>query len=290
MYMANQNYFFLAFPEFDDKDNEMTTNEWVNSDIPSAKEYDEWAKRIKTFREFYKDEECELVYDSQNVKACLYFVEQLPDCYPNRKREFYTILHGLEDWRRNRITNQDDSCIVHYKTITDEIRTEVAARMLAQTGSSFLIVVHLDGYGSKRWKATIYDKPIEIESLPLNVLAVFNWLSLHHKPLREYRWNEKHGEFGKNAKNNKGEEVSLLLSSKEHASDLLPHAVGENGFDELHVYDDDFKSFMEFKAEAKKQNLQEDTRTRYYHSYHLSEDKEKDIPPRVRWKIDMLKK
>lgn len=287
--MANQNYFFLVFPEYDDKDNIRTTQEWVTTDIPNADSYGKWLKHIKVFREFYNDEECEIVIDSLNVKACLYFVLQMPDVYPNRLREFRSLLKGVQDWRKHRTSNPEVPCVIFHNRIYDEIRCEVASRMVKNPNDSFLIVVHSNGYQEKSWSVEMSGESLELESLPLSIFSVFNWLSNHHKPRRMYSWNKKHGENGMNSTSNKEEEVSLLLSSKEHASDLLPKAIGIEGFDELHIYDEDYGAFMEYKAETKKRSLPENAAERVYHSYHISEEHEKDIKPRVRWKMNLLK-
>ena len=72
----------------------------------------------------------------------------------------------------------------------------------------------------------------------MSISHVFEWLSNHHKPLRVYEWNEKHGENGKGAHlENKGEEVSVLESSREHAGELLPKAIGLPYYDTLYCYD-----------------------------------------------------
>lgn len=60
----------------------------------------------------------------------------------------------------------------------------------------------------------------------MKIVDVFDWLSNHHKPLRN-EWNKKHGKNGKGAHHeNKWNNVSVLLCSVERAEALLPKAIG----------------------------------------------------------------
>ena len=123
----------------------------------------------------------------------------------------------------------------------------------------------------------------------MTIPEVFGWLSKHHKPLRKYEWNEKHGENGKGAhRDNNGDEVSVLLCSKEHAAELLQIAIGEPNYDMLHCYDSEYDKYMEYKAGCKFANLQSDAKERTYHSYHIND--EGNVPQRVANKIKLLQK
>ena len=123
----------------------------------------------------------------------------------------------------------------------------------------------------------------------MSISHVFEWLSNHHKPLRVYEWNEKHGENGKGAHpDNKGEEVSVLESSREHAGELLPKAIGLPNYDTLYCYDVIFNKYMEYKAGCKFERLPENAVERKYHSFHIND--ENRVPKRVANKIQILQK
>ena len=130
---------------------------------------------------------------------------------------------------------------------------------------------------------------IPVVSLPMSISHVFEWLSNHHKPLRVYEWNEKHGANGIGAhKGNKGDEVSLLLCSISHAEELLPRAIGEPMYDTLYCFDTEHDKYMEFQAGCKYAHLQPDAIERPYHSYHINDSSR--VPKRVAYKIKTLQK
>jgi len=67
---------------------------------------------------------------------------------------------------------------------------------------------------------------------------------------RNYNHNPKHGENGKNVKQNKDEQVSPLECSIQEATELLKSAVSTRSKAELYVYDDARKKFIVYKAES----------------------------------------
>ncbi len=210
----------------------------------------------------------------------------LPECYPSRERELRFALKNLENWRKNRESSENDEYNLNYSSIKDEMRVEIATRMSNNPNDSFLLTVHIPNYVVKEWQLSKGQNTYCIESRPLSIKEVFEWMSSHHHPQRSYNWNPKHGENGKGAHpTNNGDEVSVLLCSREHAAEIIHKAVGEPMYDTLYCYDTDFGKYMEFKADCKYEHLQDRTK-RNYHSYHLSE--ESAIPHRIKKKLDIL--
>lgn len=284
-----KNVIALIFPEYNDKGNLVTSSDWTTDELYDDKSIGKQLKDAGTFVDFFRDEDCQLIYDPNNIRAFWFVVDTLPECYPSRAKELITILKGLEDWRKHRISSETDEYHIHYKVVTDEIRTEIASRQETSPVDSFIIATNVFGKENNCWELKKEGTSATIESVPMHIPNVFDWLSKHHNPLREYEWNEKHGEYGKGAhRDNKGDEVSVLLCSREHAAELLPIAIGEPKYDMLHCYDPEHNKYMEYKAGCKFANLQPGAKERTYHSYHINN--EGDVPQRVVYKIKLLQK
>lgn len=283
--MANS-YIALIFPEYDDVDNVVTSQDWKRDDLPNDNTLGAFIKHLVSFIDFYEDEECYLMYDAKNVLSFTYGIRGLPECYPGRERELRFALKNLENWRKNRKSSEDDLYNLNYSNIKDEMRVEIATRMSNNPEDSFLLTVHIPNYTAKEWRLSKGHNTYCIESVPLSIKEVFEWMASHHHPQRSYNWNPKHGEYGKGAHpTNNGDEVSVLLCSRDHAAEIIHKAVGEPMYDTLYCYDTDFGKYMEFKADCKYEHLQDRTK-RNYHSYHLSE--ESAIPHRIKKKLDIL--
>lgn len=286
-----ENMIALMFPEYDDVGNPITSKDWTTDEFYNDRTLGIQIKETDNFVDFFMDEECCMVYDSKNVQAFLYIVYTLPNCYPSRAAQLRSIFkhYGLKDWRRNRVSSEKKNYTIHYKTTKDEIRTEIAARQENSPTDSFLIATNVFGKNGKTWELKAENSSFSVESLPMFIPTVFDWLSKHHKPPRAYEWNEKHGENGIGAHaDNKGDVVSVLKCSKEHARELLPLAIGEPMYDTLYCFDDSFGKYMEYKAGCKSEHLPADASERKYHSYHI--DDERRIPKRVADKIKILQK
>ena len=266
-----------------------TSQDWKRKDLPNDESLGKFIKYLNSFVDFYRDEDCEIIYDGKNASAFIYSINILSDCYPNRVRELMITLKNLENWRRNSVSSGKDKYTSNGRIITDEMRSEIACRMMHNPNDSFLLVVHIPNYNSKEWELSNGQDTYRIESQPLSIKSTFDWMSSHHFPQRCYNWNSKHGENGKGAHpEHKGEKVSRLLCSKEHAEEIMHKAIGMQMYDTLYCYDAEFGKFMEYKAECKFEHLSSTATKRYYHSYHI--DNEESIPKRIKEKINILKK
>jgi len=87
---------------------------------------------------------------------------------------------------------------------------------------------------------------------------------------RRYNHNPKHGENGKNIKQNKDEEVSPLECSIKEARELLKFAVSTRNKAELYMYDGVRNKFIIYKAESEQ----------VYHGYHPIDQDE--VPQEVK--------
>ena len=269
--MAN-NYIAIMLPEFRDPHNEITGDDWTIDRLPTREELKIILDKLDNFITFFKGQESDLIYDGKNIEAFLFPIDVLDTCYPPTRRFIRSILRGIQNWRRNRISNSDARYICGHLNISDEIRAELFERKLRNAEDSFIIAFHNDDFKQQSWEIVHTGKSYRIDSMKLNIKDVFDWEVGNHKPLRIYNHNPKHGENGIGAHpDNKGEKVSVLLCSKDHASNLLQFAIGESGFDTLYYYDSDYDSYIEFKAEIKHNRLPENTAKRNYHAYHIDD-------------------
>lgn len=284
-----ENIIALMFPEYKDNGNSGTSKVWATEELYDDETIGKQFKQTKIFVDFFKDENCRMIYDADNIRAYLYVANMFPECYPSRTRQLRFILEGIENWRNNRKSAEDKEYVVHHETIKDEIRTEIAERELINSADSFLIVSSVVVKEGKVWNLEINNTSVSVEAMQMFIPQVFDWLSKHHKPLRKYEWNEKHGENGKGAHpDNKGDKVSVLLCSREHAEKMLQKAIGEPKYDLLYCYDAEYGKYMEYKAGCKYEKLPSDAKERTYHSYHI--DDENQIPNSVMKKIEILQK
>lgn len=283
-----KNFIAIILPEYDDSKNSNTSVDWSSQVTFDDKTVGEHIKNISSFVRFFEKEECDMVYDSQNIKAYLFPIRTLPECYPSRERQLMFSLKGLADWRKQRESKPEEEYLLNCIKIKDEIRTEFAHRKENNTTDSFAVTFMSNEFKNTVWRLEKNGVSQEIEGFILSILDVFNWLSTHHKPERCYNWNPKHGEFGKGShSDNKGDDVSSLLCSREQAANLLHKAIGEPNWDTLYCYDDEIDKYMEYKAECKFEKLPQNVTQREYHSYHIDK---KQIPKPVLEKIELLKK
>lgn len=264
------NYIALVFPEYDDENNLLTSQDWKRNDLPDDKSLGNYIKYLRSYIDFFRDEECEMIYDAMNAAAFVYSLNIMDNYYPNRRREFMFALKNLENWRRNRVSSKDDVYVSKGKIIKDELRSEIACRMLHNSEDSYLLSVYIPSFIGTVWTLQNDIGLFKIESSRLSITTSLVWISSRHFPQRLYNWNPKHGENGKGAHlSNKGDDVAVLLCSREHAAEIMQKAIGVPMYDTLYCYDIECEKFMEFKADCKYEHLPSGATKRYYHSYHL---------------------
>lgn len=281
-----ENVIAIILPEYDDKDNVITSDDWKSKTLFNDAEIGKHIKELAEFVDFFSDENCRMTYDSKNVAAFTYVLRTMPECYPSREFLLRMVLKKVTNWRMNRESDAKDEYSMDYVKLQDETRCELAARKAKDNSHSCLIAAHIPAFKARIWTLIKDEKKYDIHSCLLNIQEVFNWISQHHKPIRIYNWNPKHGENGYGAHKRPGEHVSILLCSKEHAAELLSQAIGLKNGDSLYNYDADYGKYMEYKAECKYENLHSSATDRKYHSYHLNSDE--SIPKRVIEKMKTL--
>lgn len=285
-----ENVIAIILPEYEDEGNVITSDDWKREYLLDDTKMGERIKRLAEFVDFFSDENCLMIYDNKNISAFAYVLRTMPDCYPSRESQLRTALNKAANWRSpaNRKSSEKDEYTIGMKKLQDETRCELATRKAEDCKNSCLIVAHIPSFKSKTWKLSKDGEEYEIDSCQLEISEVFDWISRHQKPERTYNWNSKHGENGLGAhKEHARKEVSVLLCSREHANELLPKAIGLQGWDYLYSFDPDYGKFMEYKAECKYIHLHPNASDRKYHSYHLNSAEY--IPKRIMEKINILK-
>jgi len=266
-----ENIITIIFPEYSDSGNSITSTDWITDVLYDDKMLGEQIKEAARLVDFFYDEDCRLYYDSKNVSAFLFAANTLPECYPSRAAQLRSGFKRISDWRKNELLDGR----------VGDIKTEMASRKKSSPSDSYLIVTDVFSDSSNAFPSKV------IDYLSVSINRVFDWLSRHHKPLRVYEWNEKHGENGKGAHpDHKGDKVSVLLCSVAHANELLSKAIGVPMYDFLYNYDCDYGRYMEYKAGCRCVHLPPDATERRYHSYHIGD--EQQIPKRVIQKLHIL--
>lgn len=273
--MSN-NKLWLLFPvyeEIQDKPHYI-----VGCELRSADEMNCELQRLSNIFEALKSEHAEVHYDSHNLRGWLFPLRTLQDCYPNMEtRILHLLTRNASDWRRGR--RQDDASAYKYfdADISDCTLCELTERQIADNERGHHAIVNAGGIRTTRKTITTSRNGLGTDThvLQPSVNALFGWLADHRVPTRIYNWNPKHGESGKGAHpGNKGEKVSVLHCSREHAAELLKRAVGEAaGSGPLYFFDSERNMYMEFKRESKESNT--------FHSYHLDPE---DEPRALRFK------
>ena len=215
-----------------------------------------------------------LYYDSKNIRNFLYPVYEFEEYYPKVEVTLLNALHRFaEDWREEPIQDSGVNYKLFQAPITDDSFCEICERKFqadtSSLNSTFAIINH-GGLAPQPIASMNRDfDSVDIPILEASIEQIENWLQKNRRPLRVYNWNPKHGENGKDAhKANKTDTVAILYCSREHATELLHKALGDNNdIGPLYVWDEEFKHYMEFKRESKSSIT--------FHSYHLEEDDRK---------------
>lgn len=282
-----KNIIALIFPEYDDKDNLLTSKEWEVANLPNDSVLKDWIKSLYSFVDFYKYEGCEFIYDSKNADACIFIAKVLDDCYPKLESFFRRVLYRIENWRTNRVSSEDEEYRVFESHIKDEMRTEIAAREVACPDSKYILAVHILDFKKKTWTLNRGENNTKVVAYPMLIPDVYEWIAENRIPSRVYHWNEKHGENGVGAhKSNKGDQVSVLLCSREHAQELMHKAIANPTFDVLYCFDPQHKKYMEYKQDTVLTDKENNIVERGYHSFHIND--ESRIPKEVKDRMNLL--
>nr|WP_306448949.1 hypothetical protein [Odoribacter splanchnicus] len=268
---------FILFPEY--KEAPDKTGSYLEADtIMGEDEMYRYIQEIEDVNNFFTHEEYCGYYDRRNVKAFLYPLNELEECYPDHKTYLRSILKNWEDWRDGALQAGEDRFRFEEQFVSDDTLCEVAKRKSVHADCAYLVVNHRafqcsDEFVTVECNGIVYK--IDMYGVERKKLSV--WFVENRRPKRVYNWNPKHGEFGKGAySEHRGEEVSVLLGSRKEAGDLLKKAIGKYPFKRLFSFDNKYHSYMEYKQEIGV----------VYHSFHIKD--EQRVPEEIKRKIKFL--
>jgi len=212
---------------------------------------------------------------------------------------YSTLINASDTWQTKSVMSYDEATqdqlnfyewqLGSIQQLTNSVLIEIAEREVLYQQPCFLMMCCISE--NREIQEKLYVIRDDLSSNPKSSLAIEidyadclslnafdNWLK-QFKQKRVFRHNPKHDKSKR--RNNKGEDVSVLLCSEERAIELLLNSYGEQDFDnnsntkKRYSYDSEEGFFVEFMHERYDPNLEVD----YYHGYHLEDEEkfEKDL-------------
>lgn len=228
-------------------------------------------------------------YDLNNIQQYFQFFENEEGehyTYPNTVRYF---LFKNERFTRWNITTHLSQCdkitIFEVPQTTRNTFCEVAKRTIDGTDVPMAIVKYdVEGLKADNIPTTVNGNSISLNILKLSFDDISEWLATHRVPERVYRWNRKHGEYGRGAhseQKNRGE-VSVLMSGRDDPKYLIPKAIGHLEVKEgephnnLYIYDEPYQMFLCFMYDSGSQT---------FHAFHTTWNK---LPEEIKKKYRII--
>jgi len=269
-----QTELFLFFPEYSDESMPSTHSFYIKTiSIQSEEEVDSYIGKIQQLVNNTRHEDYEGYYDINNLKRFIYPLEQLPEYYPNRLTGLRRSLQNWENWSDSKQQNTEWFVTLWGSSIADDLLSEISWRKNHNPGNSFLIIDHEALYRDNPILVKHNQESITIDVRPCTAENILEWLSTNRKPQRNFHISKKHGKNGVGAqREHAGQSISVLLCSKEEASEMLHKAIGSN-HDTLWFYDSTHKKVIEFRFEN-------DSPLNQYHGFHLDNNVVKNRIPK----------
>lgn len=208
-------------------------------------------------------------YDVENVKQFLEHYDLLNDFYPmNPSRTLRILLKEWINWRSEKVSSSNASCVLLAQEMRDNSFCEVGSRKIQDKNNSYSLASH-DALTIplRTHTISIEEKAINIDCLLICDLP--NWFRTNRVPKRVYHPNPKHGENGIG----EWQHAAKLLCSHSDAEAMLQRAIGYHEIDELYYFDSKYHKFIIFRFEG-------DNPQHQYHAYHI--ENENEIPKAVK--------
>jgi hypothetical protein len=276
---------FVLLPIFTPNESIFQSESFEQS-IDNPNSLEEFLKNYQQMIEIVEREKgATIVYDAKNIKEFQEFMIELNDEFMSLQGAFYTLLSNAKNFREN--SKQMTDCLYFIWNLEQltaiQILDSIAslaemAEEKRQDENKKLVLIYHDRIDINRPIPVIKDHygnrcPFFI-CIPhvRNRTELEDWINKNRQS-RLFNLNPKHGENGKGAKSNKGEEVSVLLCNKKHAQELLDSAIGDKRkTKKLFNFDNEHKKFIVFEDENTPDNT--------YHGYHV--DNENEVPKHIR--------
>lgn len=220
---------------------------------------------------FLSHENFQGYYDSNNVKAFVYPLQQMDDCYPNQRNYLRSILKNWENWRDVSLQDNTESFLFYHKSISDDTLCEITKRKSINDDNTYLLLNHQAFKCSEPIVTiTCNNTPVEIDQCDTDINSVSTWFEINRRPPRIYNHNPKHGENGVGAFYG----ASPNLCSKAQSSLLLQKAIGLPNRNDLYFYDAVNSKYIVFKNENTPSNT--------FHAFHVDIN---EVPKAILTKI-----
>lgn len=215
---------------------------------------------------YFVYEQTNKYYDDENLRGLLDVAKICPDEYP---MQYETILAeiqtlGLTPWLSNPCMKTDT-----YFFGKDEVTNDLLGDM-AQRDNTYVpcVLLHKGAIAIPHGGLQIITSNGCLVLSTVNSIAeLHNWLNDNRIPVRNYKFNPKHGDAHYKALYHTNRHGNLiksaqLLTDTDNTDILLKKAVGETFEGDLWYYDETNSCFIYFENQG-------DTPQHEYHAYHL---------------------
>lgn len=261
---------YLLLPKYIDSKEDNST--YLESyELMENNESHIFIESIEKLNVFLSHENFQGYYDSNNVKAFVYPLQQMDDCYPNQRNYLRSILKNWENWRDVSLQNNMDSFLFNSMDLSDDTLCEIAKRGSVDDGNTYLLLNHQAlKFSVSVITITCNGTPVEIDQCNTDINSVSTWFETNRRPPRSYNHNPKHGENGRGAFMG----ASPNLCSRSRAAFLLQKAIGLHNSNDLYFYDEENSKYIVFKNENTPSNT--------FHSFHVDVN---EVPKAILTKI-----
>lgn len=286
-------------------------------DVLDEREMKDFSERLESMIDFILCEiKSTLKYDRENTANFFQSLISIGEPYLESYSELFRDYLQNIDAIKPRYSKDSHCTFSIYEYLDQNIKiendcglAELAEIRLEEDKSNLeCLILNMNSISTNREDITIlrdvHPEAPKFAYLPnvQTIKELYLWLKDNREP-RIFTLHKKHGENGKNYwKSNKGDNVSPLLCSKEHAQDKLIEAIGdirnnindskqfsENDVDnkyQLYWYDENHSRYIVFQRDNKKIDDTENS----YHGYHIEEEQiRKEIPKEIKSKIDKIR-
>lgn len=234
-----------------------------------VREVNQWLNIIR----YFKYEQCNRYYDSENMKGVLYPYTALKEAYeeeeyPDAGYAIRTLLKGEDfvDWRDEPIESEEHY-VLNETDVTDDTLGEMARNAIEGNAVVLFNCDAVDYRFPICLCAVSTSQNISIEHYN-NIRGLHQWFSENRQPQRIFDYNPKHGDDRHPAQLIAGtnRRAAQLRTNREDTERLLKLAVGTDINSALWYYDEANSCYIYFEN-------QNEIRLAF-HGYHLSEGEE----------------
>ena len=282
---------FLLLPETT-QTNKTTPWSLTNDEFDNKEKYETFMKNKITEIQTITIENYQGYFDGENFKNFFEGYDMFEDIYPNAlKNKFRRKLIFKEAWKNWQEKPQQIKTATYSvfgQKINNHSLAEIAQHKQNRADETFALLNN-NALNIQVGEITVHiiennsTHSIDISNVK-DIEEIKEWFAENRLPKRKFHLIPKHGENGRGSWNtSRGNDVSLLMCSKEEAQELLNRAIvyqeeedEDNILKKLYNYDVTHNMFIKFFNENEPQNQ--------YHGFHLPLDSH-EIPNSIKKKL-----